>query len=59
MKPEEEADEIMKALEVVLVAIDNALLRGAMPTKTVRELEIASETLRTIGVQFPMPKEKN
>ena len=54
----EEADVIMGVLQGVLVAIDNALLRGAMPDKTVKQLEIAWKNLKAIGVCHPIPEEK-
>ena len=56
MDSEEEADVIMTVLQGVLVAIDNALLRGAMPDKTVKQLELACENLKGIGVCYPLPR---
>ena len=58
MDSEEEADVIMTVLQGVLVAIDNALLRGAMPDRTIKQLEIACKNLRAIGVCYPTPEEK-
>jgi len=62
---QKEADVIMAVLQGALVAIDNALLRGAMPDKTVKQLEIACANLKaigvcypTIGVCYPIPEEK-
>ena len=55
MGEEREADEIMAVLQAVLVAIDNALLRGSMPDRTVKQLEVASENLKAIGVRYPIP----
>jgi len=55
---QKEADVIMAVLQGALVAIDNALLRGAMPDKTVKQLEIACANLKAIGVCYPIPKEK-
>ena len=55
MNEGEQSGEIMKTLQRVLVAIDNALLRGAMPERTVKQLEVAHTNLIAIGVSYPMP----